>query len=74
MFVLCKLKLLEVLFIIDDHSKKVWVFALKSKNQEPDVFKEFHVSVKRETDRKLKYVRANNGGEYKGPFENYYRF
>ncbi|KAI4324009.1 hypothetical protein L6164_023577 [Bauhinia variegata] len=56
---------------IDDYSRKVWVFALKSKDQVLDVFKHFHASVERETNRKLKCVRADNGGEYKGPFERY---
>ena len=36
-----------------------------------DAFKELHARLERETGRKLKDVRANNGGEYKGPFENY---
>ena len=36
-----------------------------------DAFKELHARLKRETRRKLKAVRANNGGEYMGPFENY---
>ncbi|KAI4299912.1 hypothetical protein L6164_033332 [Bauhinia variegata] len=31
----------------------------------------FHASVERETSRKLKCVRADNGGEYRGPFERY---
>ena len=47
---------------------------MKSKDQVLDAFKEFHVSVERETDRKLKCIRSDNGGEYKGPFENYCRF
>ena len=59
---------------IDDHSRKVWAFALKSKDQVLDAFKEFHVNVERETGRKLKCVRSDNGGEYRGPFENYCRF
>ena len=45
-------------------------FALKTKDQVLDSFKELHVRLERETGRKLKYVRANNGGEYKGPFES----
>ena len=38
-----------------------------------DVFKDFHTRVKRETCRKMKCIRADNGGEYKGPFEKYYK-
>ena len=36
-----------------------------------DALKEVHAILEREIRRKLKYVRANNGGEYKGPFESY---
>jgi hypothetical protein len=56
---------------IDDHSRKVWVFALKTKDQVLGVFKVFHMKVERETGRQLKCVRADNGGEYRGPFEEY---
>ncbi|URE40384.1 hypothetical protein MUK42_35170 [Musa troglodytarum] len=49
-------------------------FLPELQDQVLDVFKEFHVSVERETGRKLKSVRADNGGEYRGPFENYCRF
>ena len=53
---------------IEDHSKKVRAFVLKSKNQVFSAFKQFHANVEREKGRKLKYVRVNNGGEYIGPF------
>lgn len=56
---------------IDDHSRKVWVFNLKSKDQVLEVFTKFHPYVERETGRKLKCVRSDNGGEYRGPFEKY---
>ncbi|CAL1383495.1 unnamed protein product [Linum trigynum] len=58
---------------IDDHSRKVWTYALKTKDQVLDVFKQFHAEVERETGLKLKCVRADNGGEYRGPFESYCR-
>lgn len=32
---------------IDDHYKKLWVYALKNKDQELNVFKEFKVAVER---------------------------
>ena len=56
---------------IDDHSRKVWVYPLKMKDQVLQTFKEFHASVERETGRKLKCLRSDNGGEYRGPFEAY---
>ena len=56
---------------IDDHFGKVWGFSLKTKDQVLDAFKELHVVLERETRRKLKAIRADNGVEYKGSFENY---
>ena len=54
---------------IDDHLRKVWPYALKSKDHVLDVFKDFHVKIERQTGKQLKYVKADNGGEYRGPFE-----
>ena len=31
------------------------------------------MKVERQTSKQLKFVRANNGGEYKGSFEQYCR-
>nr|KYP31853.1 Retrovirus-related Pol polyprotein from transposon TNT 1-94 [Cajanus cajan] len=56
---------------IDDHSRKVWVYPLKTKDQVLQAFKEFHALVERATGRKLKCIRTDNGGEYLGPFEYY---
>ncbi|CAH9075454.1 unnamed protein product [Cuscuta epithymum] len=58
---------------IDDHSRKVWVYTLKSKDQVFEVFKQFHASVERQTGKKLKCIRTDNGGEYIGPFDAYCR-
>ena len=56
---------------IDDHSRKVWAIALKTKDQELDTFKEFHVRVEREIGNKLKVVKADDDNEYKVQFESY---
>ena len=56
---------------VDDHSRKLWIYALKSKDQLLDVFKEFHVSIKRQIGKKLKCIRTDNGGKYLGPFDKY---
>ncbi|KAI5335775.1 hypothetical protein L3X38_025909 [Prunus dulcis] len=58
---------------IDDHSRKVWVYAIRTKDQVYEVFKQFHASIERETGRSLKCIRTDNGGEYMGTFRNYYR-
>lgn len=56
---------------IDDCSRKLWVYVLKTKDQVLDAFKEFHVLVERQTGKKLKCIRSDNGGEYRGPFDMY---
>ncbi|CAL2270429.1 unnamed protein product [Prunus armeniaca] len=58
---------------IDDHSRKVWAYALRTKDQVYEVFKQFHASVERETGRSLKCIRTDNEGEYMGAFRNYCR-
>ncbi|CAA0840084.1 Unknown protein [Striga hermonthica] len=52
------------LTFIDDASRKVLVYSLNTKDQVFEYFKEFHVMVERETRKKLKCLRSNNGGEY----------
>ena len=54
---------------INDCSKKLWVYALKTKNQVLEKFKEFHVLVERQSSKKLKHIRTDNGGEYCGSFD-----
>ncbi|GJV87895.1 putative RNA-directed DNA polymerase [Tanacetum coccineum] len=56
---------------IDDHSRKVWVYTLKTKDQVLDMFKQFHALVERQTGKKLKCIRTDSGGEYIGPFDAY---
>lgn len=52
------------LTFIDDASRKVRVYFLKTKDQVFEYFKLFHVTVERETGKKLKCLRSDNGGEY----------
>ena len=56
---------------IDDHSCKIWVYPLKSKDQVLDVFKQFQALSERQIGKKLKCIRSDNGGEYIVPFDNY---
>ena len=46
--------------------RKLWATPLKTKDQVLSIFKELHARVEREIGRKLKAVRADNGGEYWG--------
>ena len=56
---------------IDDYNRKSWAFVLKLKDQALSFFKEFQVRSERASGRKLKVVRIDNGGEYRGQFEEY---
>eukprot|EP00253_Pinus_taeda_P031251 PITA_31251 len=52
-----------VLFI-DDHSRKTWIYFLKTKSEVVKRFQEFKALVETETGRKIKVLKSNNGGEY----------
>ena len=56
---------------IDDYFRKLWVYALKSKDQVLEKFKEFHALVERQLGKKLKCIRTDKGSEYCGPFDIY---
>ncbi|KAJ4724838.1 Retrovirus-related Pol polyprotein from transposon TNT 1-94 [Melia azedarach] len=45
---------------IDDHSRKLWVYTLKTKDQVLDVFKQFQALVERQTEKKLKCIKTDN--------------
>jgi transposase InsO family protein len=52
-----------VLFI-DDHSRKTWIYFLKTKDGVLARFQEFKAQVENLTGRKIKVLRSDNGGEY----------
>jgi transposase InsO family protein len=49
---------------IDDYSRKPWVYFLKSKDEVLGKFKEFKALVENLSERKIKILRSDNGGEY----------
>jgi transposase InsO family protein len=49
---------------IDDHSRKTWIFFLKTKSEVFKRFQEFKALVENQTGRKIKVLRSDNGGEY----------
>lgn len=73
----CKMSVMSIggakyfVTFIDDSSRKVWVYPLKSKNQVLSTFKQFQASVERETEKKIKCIRTDNRGEHIGLFEAY---
>jgi len=49
---------------IDDYSRKTWLYLLKKKNEVFEKFREFRSKVETLTERNIKTLRSNNGGEY----------
>lgn len=49
---------------IDDFSRKTWIYFLKRKDEVFSKFKEFKALVENSTNRKIKVLRSDNGGEY----------
>lgn len=48
---------------INDHSRKAWIYLLKSKYEVFIKFQEFKAKVENLTERKINILRSNNGGE-----------
>ncbi|RDY05303.1 hypothetical protein CR513_10875, partial [Mucuna pruriens] len=51
------------------HCMKLWVYVLKTKDQVLEKFKQFQALVERQSGKKVKYIRSNNGDEYCRPFD-----
>lgn len=49
---------------IDDHSRKTWIYFLKTKDEVFGRFKEFKVLVENLTGKKIEVLCSDNGGEY----------
>lgn len=50
--------------LIDDYSRKVWIFLLKQKSEAFSKFKEWKLLIENKTGRKLKCLRTDNGLEF----------
>ncbi len=49
---------------IDDFSRKIWLYALKTKGECFEKFKEFKALVETQSELKIKAFRSDNGGEF----------
>ena len=49
---------------IDDFSRKTWIYFLKGKNEVFSKFKEYKGLVENQTDKKIKTLRSDNGGDF----------
>jgi hypothetical protein len=51
---------------IDDFSRKTWIYFLRKKSEVFDRFKEFKALVENQTEKRIKVLRTDNGGEFCG--------
>ena len=57
---------------IDDFSTNTWIYFLKKKSEASDRFKEFKALVENQTEKKIKVLRIDIGGEfYSKEFEEF---
>ena len=56
-----------MLTIIDDYSRRVWPYFLKNKDDTFAAFTEWKVMIERQTEKKVKVLRTDNGGEFCSP-------
>jgi transposase InsO family protein len=49
---------------IDDHSRKTWIYFMKTEEEVFSWFQEFKALVENRTGRKIKTLRFDSGGEY----------
>ena len=52
------------LSMIDDYSRRVWVILLKDKSKTFKSFKNWKTQIENQTDKKIKYLRTDNGLEF----------
>ncbi|GKB97018.1 retrovirus-related pol polyprotein from transposon TNT 1-94 [Tanacetum coccineum] len=52
--------------IIDDYSRRCWVYLIKKKSDVFEVFKVYKARVELDSGKKIKCLRTDNGGEYTG--------
>jgi hypothetical protein len=51
---------------IDDFLRNTWIYFLQKKYEVFGKFKEFKALVENQTEKKIKVLRTNNGGEFVG--------
>ena len=55
---------LYYVIFIDDHSRKTWIYLLKTKDGVLARFQEYKAQVENLIEKKIKVLRSDNGGEY----------
>ena len=55
---------MNIMSLIDDYSRKTWIYFLKVKDEVFGKFKEFKSLIENHRERRIKTLRIENGGEY----------
>jgi hypothetical protein len=55
---------LYYIIFIDNYSRKTWLYLLKTKDEVFSKFQEFKAEIENLTNKKIKTLRTDNGGEY----------
>jgi transposase InsO family protein len=64
-----------MLTIINDYSRKVWPYFLKHKYEAFDAFRKWKVIIEKQTKKKVKLLRTDNGMEFlSNEFNDYYSY
>ncbi|GJV59908.1 putative ribonuclease H-like domain-containing protein [Tanacetum coccineum] len=58
------------LVVTDDFSRFSWVFFLATKDETPEILKNFITGIENQTDHKVKTIRCDNGTEFKNRIMN----
>ncbi|KAK2429544.1 hypothetical protein QL285_027973 [Trifolium repens] len=49
---------------VDEYTRMMWLYTIKVKSEALDVFKNFKVLIEKESDKAIKNLRTDGGGEY----------
>jgi hypothetical protein len=55
---------LYYMLVVDDFSRKMWVYFLREKAEALQIFKRWHKFVQRESGKLVKELRFDRGGEF----------
>ncbi|GKC35556.1 putative ribonuclease H-like domain-containing protein [Tanacetum coccineum] len=58
------------LVVTDDFSRSSWVFFLATKDETPEILKNFITGIENQSDHKVKTIRSDNGTEFKNRIMN----
>lgn len=62
------------LSFIDDSSRCTWGYVMKSWDELPSIFEDFHKLIENKVDAKIEVLRSDSGREYiSNVFQNYVR-